>query len=222
MLSASPTCRELAFFDVCRLKGNKEPSCAPTRPAAPSFALLSHCYQAPLESRWLLQGARAPLLPRLGATDASRPEGYAGSLDSPVRPVSLLQTRGPQAAPLQATFVRSGAFWTWWLAFRGARLRGDVSDDDLSSSSISKAGQAIAKSSQQQFHCKRQRRNRLGTSRVVSTTLHDRKNASAATRGNKSCILRPREAAAAPGRGARACSDKAMRSQPAPRAGTAR
>ena len=153
----------------------------------------------------------------------TRPEGYAGSLDSPVRPVSLLQTRGPQAAPLQATFVRSGAFWTWWLAFRGARLRGDVSDDDLSSSSISKAGQAIAKSSQQQFHCKRQRRNRLGTSTVVSTTLHDRKNASAATRGNKSCILRPREAAAAPGRGghAKRC-DPVAAAQPAPRAGTTR
>ena len=45
----------------------------------------------------------------------------------------------------------------------------------------------------QEFHCSGQRRNRLGTSRVVSTTLHDRKNASAATRGNKSCILRPRE-----------------------------
>ena len=75
---------------------------------------------------------------------------------------------------------------------------------------------------QQEFHCTRQRRNRRGTSRVVSTTLHDRKNASAATRGNKSCILRPREAAAAPGRGARACSGKAMRSQPAPRAGTTR
>ena len=45
----------------------------------------------------------------------------------------------------------------------------------------------------QELHCTRQRRNRRGTSRVVSTTLHDRKNASAATRGNKSCILRPRE-----------------------------
>ena len=132
----------------------------------------------------------------------------------------LLQTRGPQASPLQATFVRSGAFWTWWLAFRGARLRGDLSDEDLSSSSISKAGQAIAKSSQQQFHCKRQRRNRLGTSRVVSTTLHDRKNASAATRGNKSCILRPRERAAASMQAER-CAPGAT-TQPAPRAGLTR
>ena len=52
----------------------------------------------------------------------------------------LLQARAPQAAPLQATFVRSGAFWTWWPAFRGARLRGDLSDDDLSSSPSPKPG----------------------------------------------------------------------------------
>ena len=72
----------------------------------------------------------------------------------------------------------------------------------------------------QEFHCTRQRRNRRGTSRVVSTTLHDRKNASAATRGNKSCILRPRESAAASMQAER-CAPVAT-TQPAPRAGLTR
>ena len=151
----------------------------------------------------------------------TRPEGYAGSLDSPVRPVSLLQTRGPQAAPLQATFVRSGAFWTWWLAFRGARRRGDLSDADSSiPPPIAETPRTAHICVQQQFHCTRQRRNRLGTSRVVSTTLHDRKNASAATRGNKSCILRPRERAAASMQAERC--DPGATTQPAPRAGLTR
>ena len=164
--------------------------------------------------------ARAPSCHVL--VPGTRPEGYAGSLASPVRPVSLLQqTRAPGnpttsdvcafwgVLDVVAGFSRCSASW------RPIR-RGPVILLHLQSPG--RQSQIV----QQEFHCTRQRRNRRGTSRVVSTTLHDRKNASAATRGNKSCILRPREAAAAPGRGARACSGKAMRSQPAPRAGITR